>query len=315
MAEAASTFLATLTDEQRGRALLPFDSDRREQFHFIPPEMFPRSGVVLAEMDDPQRAAAHALLRSGLSQKGYLTATQIMELEDVLQALEGGGRFARDSDEYYLAVFGDPGPENTWAWRFEGHHVSLHFSLAGGSASVAAPAFMGANPADVEDGPQRGRRVLGEREDVARALMRSLSTDQQAEALIDVEAPRDIVTAAESVAERLADQGIRAASLTPEQRRDLMELIDLYLSPMADDLGAARRARISASGVDDIRFAWAGGLERRSPHYYRIQGPTFLVEYDNVQNGANHIHSVWRDFEGDFGRDLLREHRARHPHD
>jgi hypothetical protein len=315
MAEAASAFLSTLSPEQLERASLPLDSEARERFHFIPPEMFPRSGVTLAAMDASQRDAAHRLLRSGLSQKGYLTATQVMELEDVLRELEDGGRFARDRDEYYFAVFGTPEPEGTWAWRFEGHHVSLDFSIVGGTASVAAPAFLGANPAEVEDGPQRGRRVLGDREDVARALMGSLSSDQQAEARIDVDAPRDILTANEAVVERLAVEGIRAASMTLEQRRGLMELIDVYLSPMSDDLAAARRARISVSDVEEIRFAWAGGLEKREPHYYRVQGPTFLIEYDNVQNGANHIHSVWRDFDGDFGRDLLREHRARHPHD
>ncbi|KPJ79704.1 MAG: hypothetical protein AMS19_10635 [Gemmatimonas sp. SG8_23] len=314
MADAAGTFLGTLSDEQRERASLPLESEGYERFHFIPPEMFPRSGVALGEMDATQRAAAHELLRAGLSQRGYLTATQVMELEDVLRVLEDGGRFARDRDEYYFTVFGPPERGGTWAWRFEGHHISLHFAIVGGAASVAAPAFVGANPADVEEGPRRGLRVLGDREDTARSLMRALDPDQRDAARIEVEAPRDIFTGNDAAVDRFGEAGIAAASMTEDQRALLMTLIDVYLSMMSDDLAAARRARITASDVDEIRFAWAGGIEPRMPHYYRVQGPTFLIEYDNVQNGANHIHSVWRDFDGDFGRDLLREHRAEHPH-
>jgi hypothetical protein len=270
---------------------------------------------MLEEMSAAQRERAHDLLRAGLSQRGYLTANQVMELEDVLQALEGGGRLARDRDQYLFSIFGTPSTDGTWGWRFEGHHISLHFTIVGGATAVGSPAFVGANPAEVREGPQRGRRVLGDREDAARALVQSLDDARLERALIAVEAPRDILTGNAVEVDPLSPVGIEASALTAEQRGLLMELIDVYIGLMADDIAGQRMQRLMTSDTGRITFAWAGSIEPGEPHYYRVQGPTFLVEYDNTQNEANHIHSVWRDFDGDFGRDLLREHRAQHPHD
>ena len=314
MAAAADAFLTALSADQRARASFAFDSEERTRWNFIPTEMFERNGVTLKEMDQDQLERAHALLRAGLSQRGYMTATQVMELEDVLRALEGGTRFARDRDEYLLAVFGRPAANATWGWRFEGHHISLHFTIVDGSVAVGSPAFVGANPAEVRDGPQRGRRVLGDREDAARALVASLDDAQRRVAVIATEAPRDILTGANVDIERLSPTGIAADALTADQRGLLVELVEVYASMMADDIAERRLRLLREAGVDRITFAWAGGLERGDPHYYRVQGPTFLIEYDNTQNDANHIHSVWRDFDGDWGRDLLREHLQRHPH-
>ncbi|MBT8489083.1 MAG: DUF3500 domain-containing protein, partial [Gemmatimonadetes bacterium] len=315
MTDAARAFLAALTGPQRAQATFDFDSDERLRFHFIPNEMFERRGVMLAALDENQLERAHDLLRAGLSRNGYLTATQIMELEDVLLALEGGGRFARDRDEYLLSIFGAPGPGETWGWRFEGHHLSLHFTVVDGIVGVVAPAFAGANPAEVRDGPQQGLRVLGDREDAGRALVQSLDSGQLRQATIAAEAPRDIVTGAEADIDPLSPEGIAVSDLTEEQRGLVIDLVNVYLEMMSDGLASERGRRIGAAGIDEITFGWAGGLERGQPHYYRLQGPTFLIEYDNTQNGANHIHSVWRDFDGDFGRDLLREHRERHHHE
>lgn len=315
MVASAQAFLAVLDDDQRAAATFPLDSEERSRFHFIPVEMFERPGVMLADMTDEQRARAHDLLAAGLSQEGHLTVRQIMELEDVLLALEGGGRFARDRDEYLFAFYGEPSVSEPWAWRFEGHHLSLHFTAVGGDLAVLAPAFAGASPAEVRGGPQRGRRVLGNREDAGRAVVRALSVDQRRAATIAAEAPRDIVTGAEAVVDPLEPEGILGADLDGAQRGRLRDLIEVYLGLMADDLADRRRSELLSEGLDAISFGWAGGVEPGEPHYYRVQGPTFLIEYDNTQNGANHVHSVWRDFEGDFGRDLLREHRARHPHD
>ena len=315
MARAADGFLASLTPDQRARAVFGLDSDERERFNFLPVEAVPRSGISIGELDQAAREALHRLLRTGLSQRGYLTATQVMELEDVLRALEQGGRLARDPNDYFLSVFGTPSTEASWAWRFEGHHLSLNFTVVGGTVAVAAPSFVGASPAEVREGPQEGRRVLGDREDAGRALVTMLDAAQRSVAVIDVEAPQDILTGAASVVEPLPSVGLRAADMTAPQRAALMDLIDVYLDMASADVAAFRRERLVGSGVDEIRFAWAGGLEAGQPHYYRVQGPTFLIEYDNTQNGANHIHSVWRDFDGDFGRDLLREHRELHPHD
>ena len=315
MAEAATGLLAAFDDDQRERASFPFDADERTRFHFIPLESFERRGVMLEEMTPAQLEHAHDLLRAGLSQRGYMTAQQVMELEDVLLALEGGQRFARDRDQYLVSFFGTPARDGTWGWRFEGHHLSLHFTIVDGTAAVGSPAFVGANPAEVREGPQQGRRVLGDREDAARALVRALDADQRSRAIISVEAPRDILTGNAVDIDPLSPVGIEAAALTAPQRRMLMDLVDVYLGMMADDIAGQRRQRLMASDTDRITFAWAGSLEPGEPHYYRVQGPSMLIEYDNTQNGANHIHSVWRDFDGDFGRDLLREHRAQHPHE
>ena len=314
MAAAANAFLAALSPEQRDRASFAFEADERLRWHFIPIEMFERSGVMLQEMSATQRELAHALLQTGLSQRGYMTATQVMELEDVLQALEGDGRFARDRDEYLFSVFGTPADDTTWGWRFEGHHISLHFTIVDGVAVVGSPAFVGANPAEVREGPQRGRRVLGDREDAARALLGSLDASQLSTATVGEAAPSDIVSGTELAIDPLTPVGVSAAALTAAQRGLLMDLIEVYASMMADEMADRRVQLLLEADTNQITFAWAGGVERGEPHYYRVQGPSFLIEYDNTQNDANHIHSVWRDFDGDFGRDLLREHLGQHPH-
>jgi hypothetical protein len=314
MAAAASDYLAALSVDQRARGMFALDSDERLRFHFIPPESYPRNGVTLREMDEGQRALAHDFLKTGLSQRGYMSASQIMELEDVLLAIEGGGRMARDREEYYFSVFGIPAEGGTWAWRFEGHHLSLHFSVVEGAVVSSAPGFWGANPAEVREGPQRGVRPLGDREDAARVLLESLDRSQREVAIVADEAPRDIVTGAELEIDRLSPVGVRATDLSASQRGLLMDLIGTYLSVMAEDIANDRLSSLRAAGLDGIGFAWAGEVERGQPHYYRVQGPTFLIEYDNTQNNANHIHSVWRDFDGDFGRDLLREHLRERVH-
>lgn len=309
MAEAAADWVASLDASQREAAIFGFDDDERLRFHFIPVESFPRSGLRLRDMTDEQREGARALLRAGLSARGFLTAEQIIVLEGILRDLEGPDRrLARDPDEYLLSVFGVPSRGGTWGWRFEGHHLSLHFTIVAGEAVATSPAFLGANPAEVREGPHRGLRPLAAEEDAARALLASLDEAQRAAAVLDDVAPRDIVTAAELDIAPLEPTGIAMADLRPDQQELLMALVEVYVSVMAEDLAEQRRARLQRAGTDRISFAWAGGLERGQPHYYRVQGPTFLIEYDNTQNDANHIHSIWRDFDGDFGRDLLREH-------
>ena len=314
MAGAAESFLATLTAEQREEAMFAFDSDDRERFHFVPVEMFPRQGLTIEAMNERQREAAHDLLETGLSQIGYAAAVDIMELEVVLGALEGGNaRMERNREWYWFSVFGEPSPRGTWGWRVEGHHLSVHFTVVDGKVAASAPSFFGSNPAEVRDGPKKGMRILARAEDTARALLTGLSESQRTVTMLDDVAPRDIATAAFSVAHPLGPGGIKASDLTSGQRGMLMDVIDAYTSMMADDLAAQRMAKVEEAGTDGITFAWAGAAERGGKHYYRVQGPTFLIEYDNTQNDGNHIHSVWRDFGGDFGRDVLRDHlQARH---
>ena len=308
MASAASRFLASLSPEQRQQAAFPFDSDDRTRWHYVPTETFPRKGLTIKAMSEVQRQAAHALLQAGLSQHGYATATAIMDLETVLRALEQNGRIVRDPEIYYFSVFGEPTPKGPWGWRVEGHHVSVHFTVVGGTSVASSPTFFGTNPAEVREGPKKGLRILGAEEDAARAVLESLDAAQRQAARITDVAPADIVTTNQMKADPLSPVGVKASALSPKQRDLLMKLIDVYTSLMADDIASERLAKLKKAGVENIAFAWAGPVERGAKHYYRVQGPTFLVEYDNTQNDGNHIHSVWRDFDGDFGRDLLREH-------
>jgi hypothetical protein len=311
MSKAAAQFLDGLSADQRAKAALPFDGEERLRWHFIPNEMFPRKGLMIRDMNETQRRLAHDLLRTGLSARGYNKITSIIELEDILKAIETGGKMARNKEEYLFSVFGTPGTKGAWGWRVEGHHISLRFTIADGAVSrnlSSTPMFLGANPAEVRDGDKKGLRVLGDEEDAARALVMALSADQQKQAIINAVAPTDILTMNKNDIAPLPDQGVTFASLQPAQQALLRRLIEVYTSTMEADVAAERLAKITAAGMDTVRFAWAGETEKGKKHYYRIQGPTFLVEYDNTQNNGNHIHSVWRDFNGDFGRDLLREH-------
>ena len=320
MATAATQFLNGLTPDQRQQASFAFDSDERLHWHFIPVETFPRKGLLVQSMNETQRKLAHDLLKAGLSQRGYLTASSIMDLETVLGALEATGRSAearpmvRDPVRYFFSIFGTPSAKDTWGWRVEGHHVSLHFTVVNGTLVASTPSFFGSNPAEVREGPKKGLRILGAQEDAARALLQSLDASQRTKAIFDAKAPNDMLTMAKVDISPLSPTGLAAEAMTAPQRDLLMKLIEVYTGYMAADIAADRQARLRKAGVEKIAFAWAGETERGKKHYYRIQGPTFLVELDNTQNDGNHIHSVWRDFEGDFGRDLLREHLKSTPH-
>lgn len=311
MATAAAGFVASLSPEQKAKAVLAFDSDDRLRWHFIPNEMFPRKGLMLKEMNEAQRRLAHDLLRTGLSARGYLKVTSIIQLEDVLKVIEAGGRFPRDKEEYLFTVFGTPGASGRWGWRVEGHHVSLRFAIVDGALKSdvsTSPMFLGSNPAEVRDGEKKGLRVLAEEEDAARALLLALPADLQKQAIVNAVAPPDILTMNNNDIKPLGHQGVAYAAMPANAQALFVKLIEVYSGNMEADLAAERMARIKAAGLANIRFAWLGEIEKGKKHYYSVQGPTFLIEYDNTQNNANHLHSVWRDFNGDFGRDVLREH-------
>jgi hypothetical protein len=311
MAKAAAGFLASLTPEQRARVAFPFESDERLRWHFIPNEMFPRKGLMIKDMNETQRRLAHDLLRSGLSARGYLKVTSIMELEDILKVIETGGKFARNKEEYLFSIFGTPTAKGRWGWRVEGHHVSVRFAVVDGAVTdnlASSPMFLGTNPAEVQEGEKKGLRVLADEEDAGRALVMALPADLQKQAVVNAVAPSDILTMNKNDIKPLPDQGVLYAALPATQQALLSKLIEVYTSNMEADIAAERLAKIKAAGMDKIRFAWLGETDKGKKHYYSVQGPTFLIEYDNTQNNANHIHSVFRDFDGDFGRDLLRDH-------
>ncbi len=235
-----------------------------------------------------------------------LKTQQIMALEEVLRILENNNP-GRDQELYYLVVYGTPADTGKWSWSFEGHHLSLNFTIVNGHVSTS-PVFMGTNPAEIRQGPNKGQRVLGKEEDLAFILMQSLPEKLRKKAIFKNQAPADIFTGQKSRVSPLEPVGISYHELKSDGKQKLKELIEEYITVMPADLAAVRRAKLEAAGWDPIHFAWAGPVEKGKGHYYRIQGPTFLIEFDNVQNNANHIHSVWRDFDGDFGRDLLKEH-------
>jgi hypothetical protein len=319
MSKNAAAFLDSLTPEQREKAGDPLDSTDRTRWNFIPNNMFPRQGLPIKEMTEPQRKLAHELLKSGLSERGYTTTTRIMtDLEAILRDTEAAARAAnptakgsgnvRDPELYFFTVFGTPGQKGTWGWRVEGHHVSLHFTVANGNAVVAAPTFWGTNPAEVREGTHKGLRVLDKEQDAGRALVMALDDAQRKTATFAEVAPNDILTMTQVTVNPLDPPGIAATAMTPKQRELLMQLIEVYTAQMTPDIAAERQAEIKKGGPDKITFAWAGPIQPGERHYYRVQGPTFVIEFDNTQNNGNHIHSVFRDFDSDFGRDLLREH-------
>lgn len=305
MRAAAQNFLAALSPEQAAKARFDFATEERLNWHFIPRA---RKGLPFKEMDAAQQRLAHAFLSSGLSQRGYIKATTVMSLEAVLKELERGSGSVRDAELYYFSVFGEPSDARTWGWRVEGHHLSLNFTLAEGQMVAATPAFYGSNPAEVRQGPRKGLRVLAGEEDRARDLLRSLDEKQLAAAVIGKEAPADILSTNSRKAEVGPPAGLPAARMTRKQIDLLTQLLDEYFSNMPTDAASSRMDQMRRAGIEKVHFAWAGSLERGQKHYYRVQGPTFLLEYDNFQNDANHIHAVWRNLDGDFGLDLLGEH-------
>ncbi len=312
MAQAALAFLATLDAEQKAKAQLPFNSEERLNWHYVPME---RKGLHYKSMNADQQKAAHALLLISLSKSGYRKIETIRQLENVLKEMEKGSGPTRDPDLYYFAVFGDPDPKGTWAWRYEGHHVSLHWTAVKGKIVASSPQFLGSNPAEVKSGPMQGTRVLKAEEDLGRALVKSLSPEQRGTAMLSDKAPNDIVTAAARKAAILEDKGIAYSQLNKEQQGLLLTLVQEYANVQAEDIAKQRLEAVRKAGMESVKFAWMGGVEKGEGHYYRIQSATFLIEYDCTQNNANHIHSVWRDFKGDFGADLLALHYHTADHD
>jgi hypothetical protein len=304
MREQMEKLLAALPEKSRAQAMKPFDDRDRTDWHYTPRS---RNGLSFKEMGKEGREAVHALLRSALSSVGYRKLTNIIELELVLREIETFG-LMRDPERYHLTVYGAPDRAKRWGWRFEGHHLSLNFTLAGDKVAVDTPSFLGANPATVPRGARKGLRALADEHDAGWALLESLGEAQRAEAVFEARTYGEIVTGNKDRVEPLAAAGIPAAKLDERQRALLWKLVETYARNFEPGLAEARLARAKQGGAGALRFGWAGSTKRGGQHYYRVQGPLFLIEYDASQNDGNHIHTVWRDFNGDFGRDLLREH-------
>jgi hypothetical protein len=312
IADAAQRFLDSLTDGQRAVATFDFTGDERYFWHYTPVE---RNGLMLGDMTPAQRELALTLLDSGLSARGARTARQIIDLEPILGEHERldnmPSHWQRDPSRYWFSVFGTPGGREPWACRIGGHHIGISFTVIDGDCLAWTPFFFGANPARVRFGPATGLRTLPEEEDLARRLLASLRAEQKAIAIVDPVAPADILSRNERRVEPgLTAAGIGYAALSGEQRAHLVALIRHYVTRSADDISANAWGELERDGLDGVGFAWAGPEERGHGHYYVVKGPRFMIEYDNTQNNANHIHSVWRDFTNDWGEDLLAAHYA-----
>ena len=303
MLEAANAFLADLDEAKRDKATFEFKDQERANWHFIPRE---RKGLPLKEMTASQRPLAFALLQSALSNRGFMKSLHIMTLEQILHVMENEAAH-RDPAAYYFSIFGTPSSREAWGWRVEGHHLSLNFTVVG-HAIVSTPSFFGTNPADVKEGPRKGLRVLGVEEDLGRKLVKSLTSEQREVAIVTADAPRDIINGPGRDAQPLEPVGLPATAMNEDQLSVLHKLVEEYIFRLRPELAKHDLAEIEKAGFSNLHFAWAGGLERGERHYYRVQGPTFILEYDNTQNRANHVHCVWRDYKNDFGVDLLRKH-------
>jgi len=308
---AARDLLERVSPEARREVRLSFTAPERFDWHYVPRR---RAGVALGSLGREGRAAAMGLLASSLSPRGLEKVEGVLTLEQVLFERSGRSAF-RDPGRFFFALFGEPAIRGAWGWRFEGHHASLHWTLVDGRIVSAAPQFLGANPAEVASGPHRGLRVLAKEEDLARALVAGLDRARRARAVIDSRAPSDLLSG-NSRRPRVDDRrGIAWSELAAAQRAALRALVAEYAGVAPEAVAAGRMARFDAE-VDEVRFAWMGGLAPGEGHYYRVLGRSFLVEYDNTQDGANHIHSVWRDLEGEWGEgeDLLARHYRTAPH-
>lgn len=310
MTQAAQQFLSGLSAEERSQASAPFEGPARLDWHFIPKDK--RKGLQIKHMSEASRKQAHALLATGVSELGYKKAVTIMSLEAILRELEkkrDGGPI-RDPERYYFTVFGKPAPEGRWGWSVEGHHLSLNFVVDNGKPSAITPAFFGANPAEVKTnvgvGPKKGTRVLRDEEELAFELLHSLNKLQRGKAVIAEKAPAEIRAAGEPHAPGTPPEGLPAKELEKGQVEILWSLLNAYTEKMPTEVGEARTAEVREAGIENVFFAWAGADKPGIGHYYRVQGPTFIIEFVNTQpdplgNIANHIHCVWRRMAGDFG--------------
>jgi hypothetical protein len=304
MVRVAADFVASLDSSQKSQVAFEMGDSERFNWHYIPRE---RKGVSLKQMSPAQKKLAFALLSTALSSRGMSEAAQIMFLEQILYELENQSP-RRDPDAYFFSIFGRPSQTAPWGWRVEGHHLSLNIALKGSQVVATSPAFYGANPAIVRSGPHAGMQVLRAEQEWGRKLVQSFSQNLLKKVVIDVNAPDDIITRFSREFDLGEPVGISLGEMGKEQVQLLTQLIHRYAERFKPDLSSVELDKLEKKGVEKIHFAWAGGTKAGDRHYYRIHGPTFVIEYDNTQNQANHIHSVWRDIDNDFARDVLKEH-------
>lgn len=309
MSATANKFLETLSAPQKAKAQFSFDDQERYDWHYIPKE---RKGISLGELNTGQKNAAFNLLHTALSDTGYNKAVAIIQLEAVLREVEGrpSNDDYRDPGKYYFSIFGKPATDSIWGWRLEGHHISFNFSTKDNRLVSGTPGFLGANPAIVLSGPEKGKQILKDEAELGFALLHSLDENQMEKAIISTEAPGEIITGASRKAMISDPKGILYGELNDAQQKSFLQLLSIYIHRYTPAFAIDMMHEIEDAGLNNLRFAWAGAKQPGpgNPHYYRIQGPTIIIEYDNTQNNANHVHTVVRDLKNDFGGDELLEH-------
>jgi len=309
---AAQRFLDTLEPGMQAKYL--FQDAERGNFHFFPVS---RRGVSLKDLKEGQRHLALALMSATLSHVGNQKALTIMSLGDYLKETDKSPNVHRDSDQYHITIFGTPAATGTWGYRFEGFHLSFNVTIVGGRWISVTPSFIGAIPATVPDGPRKGLQVLWQETELGRALAESLTAEQRKTGFGKIpdfltETVGGFVTGNQRKLQPGTPRGLAAAEMTAEQRETLMKLVRAHIGRIRKELADQDLARIERAGTAKIHFQWAGGLKPGEPHHYLIQGPTFLIEYDNTQDGANHVHCIYRDFANDFGDALVEHYQKQH---
>jgi hypothetical protein len=315
MAVAANDFLQTLSAKQKNSIQFDFDDNERYNWHYVPKS---RKGVPLRDLSQVQLQSAMRLLQTALSDTGFQKTNAIIYLEGILRGAEGrpADDTYRDPGKYYISIFGNPAADSIWGWRLEGHHLSLNFSAKNNSLVSGTPGFFGTNPAVVLSGPEKGKHILKSETELGFALLHSLDATQTRKAVFNDDAPSEIITGADRKAMIENPAGILYSELNSGQQKMMIELLSVYVHRYTKLFAQVMMKEIEVAGLDKLQFAWAGHQQPGigHPHYYRIQGPTIIIEYDNTQNNANHIHTVIRDLKNDFGGDELSEHYRKNRH-
>ena len=310
--QVALQFLNDLKPIQLNQVQFKLTDSSKMRWHYLPHSSFQRKGLSMDSLSVIQNEKLMGLLDAFLSNSGYDKMEQIIDLENYL-AVKEQNPFKRNSKKYYVTFYGTPNNESPWAWSFEGHHLSFNFTVHKDQVAIA-PAFLGSNPGVVMEGPQKGKRVLHREQDLGLQLINSMSAKQSQKAIISEVTFGDILSKNKSFISRLEYSGIRYTALADSQKGIINAIIQEHMSNM--ERAVAHRAKIllENENYDNITFCWAGKKEILTAHYYRIQGEKFLIEFDNSQNKGNHIHTVWREFDGDFGKDLIQEHYLNYNH-
>jgi hypothetical protein len=309
----AITFLNSLDSKLKSKVQYVIADNERFNWHFVPRQ---RNGVALRDFSSQQYQLVMTMLKASLSEQGYTKASGVVALESILREMENRGATDayRDPLNYYVTIFGRPSKDKPWGWRFEGHHVSVNFMSDKNELISSTPSFFGSNPGIVPRGAQKGKELLKLETDLGFELCNELSADQKKKAIFSDKALSEIIMSDRLKAERIEPSGILYKEMNVNQQQLFMRLLEVYVNNYQLGFADKLMNKIKKAGIENLSFAWAGELKPGNGTYYRIQGPELLIEYDNTQNNANHVHTAVRDLTNDFAEDILRDHYKKVKH-